>query len=156
MAPRLAPLPKIYEPPEVTKFKKAVKKLARKRSVTLVGREWKDDHWKARITFSEAFGANAGEVWSEPLEIEDRTEWAGKEFYMDLNIDQFAQEPQLQGFETLWKLLTPGWTFADGLGATIYDEAISNPLSVRRVIKAPASITVRPKFRVVITFEYLP
>lgn len=153
MAARLVPIPKVYDRPDEAKVKKIVKK-PKPRAVQLRAGVPADDQYKLRVTFSEAFGDQAGEVWSEPLEIEDRAEWAGKEFYWDLNIDQFRVDPLLQGFQTEWRLLTAGWTFTDGLGIQVFDEAISNPVFIRRVIKAPATITVRPKFKVVVVAEY--
>lgn len=156
MAARLVPIPRVYDlEDESNKVKKAVKKPAR-RAVQLRATQRVDDQWKGRVSFSEAFGDNAGNVWSEPLEIEDRTEWASKEFYWRLEIDQFRVDPLLQGFKCVWTILTAGWTFVDGLGSTTYDEAISNPLTITRVIKAPATISVRPKFRVVVAIEYKP
>ena len=154
MSGRLLPIPRVYDP-ETDKVKKIVKTPA-KRAVQLRAKAPVDDQFKARVTFSEAFGTDAGKVWSEPLEIEDRTEWAGKDIFWRLEIDQFRVDPLVQGFKTEWQILTAGWTFVDGLGTTIYDEAISNPVAITRVIKAPASITVRPKFRIVIRTKYLP
>jgi hypothetical protein len=154
MAARLIPIPRVYDR-EDAKVKKVVKKPVR-RAVQLRAKAPIDDQYKARVTFSEAFGTDAGKVWSEPLEIEDRTEWAGKDIYWRLEIDQFRVDPLLQGFQTEWQLLTPGWTFVDGLGGTLDDEAISNPVTITRVIKAPAAITVRPKFRVVVKLKYKP
>ncbi len=157
MAARLAPIPKVYDT-EANKTKKVVAALAKKKPVPvrLAGAPPIDDQYVAHVYFSEAFGDNAGAVWSEPLEIEDRAAWASKEFYWKLEIQQNRVDPLLQGFQTQWQLLTPGWTFVDGLGLSIFDEAIANPLSIIRVIKAPGSIDVRPKFRVVVVAKYLP
>ena len=155
MGGRLLPIPKVYDAPDVAKVKKIVKAPA-KRPVTLRAKAPVDDQFTARVFFSEAFDADAGKVWSEPLEIEDRAAWASKEFFWRCEVDQFRVDPLLQGFKIEWQLLTPGWTFVDGIGDTTYDEAISNPVKITRVIKAPASITVRPKFRVVVRTKYLP
>jgi hypothetical protein len=157
MAARLVPLPRIYDPEKVetNKVKKAVKK-PKPRAVQLRSKAPVDDQYNASVFFSEAFGTDAGKVWSEPLEIEDRTEWASTDIFWRLEIEQHRVDPLLQGFETEWQLLTPGWTFVDGLGGTLFDEAISNPVKITRVIKAPASITVRPKFRVVVRTKFLP
>ena len=72
--------------------------------------------------------------------------------------DQFRVDPLLHGFRTTWALLTAGWTFVDGLRSASYDEAISNPLSIIRVIRAPATIpsSPGPLFRVVVTSRYRP
>lgn len=159
MGKRLAPIPLVYDR-DKEKGKatvKAVAKQARKKLPgALTSKAPVDEQYNTRVYFSEAFGPDAGKVYSEPLEIEDLAEWAGKEFYWRVEIDQFRVDPLLQGFQTTWSLLTPGWSFVDGYGAVLYDEAISNPLKVTRVIKAPGSITVRPKFRLVVTEKYLP
>jgi hypothetical protein len=155
MAARLVPIPRVYDP-EPDKVKKVIKKKLVRRPLSLRAKAPVDDQYNARVYFSEAFGADAGKVWSEPLEIEDRVEWAGKEFFWRVEVDQFRVDPLLQGFRIRWELLTPGWTFVDGHGSLTWDEAISNPLKVTRVIKAPATIEVRPKFRIVIEHNYLP
>ncbi len=160
MAPRLAPAPRAGATPTATtatvaKVVQIVKKPAKK-PVILRSNEPVDDQFKVRVTFSPAYGDNAGATWSEPLQIDDPTTAAGQEFYWRADIDQFRVDPLLQGFEIRWDLLTAGWTFADGVGATTYEEAISNPLVVARVVKAPASITASPNFKVVVTKKYRP
>jgi hypothetical protein len=157
MAPRLAPRPRPTPTPADRKLKAKVAVLAKKKPVQIVARGPRvDDQFKARVTFSPAYGDGAGETWSEPLQIDDPVAAAGQEFYWRCDIDQFRVDPLLQGFATTWTCLTSGWTFVDGLGATIYDEAISNPLIICRVVKAPATISVSPRFKVVVTKKYLP
>lgn len=160
MAPRLAngsppPIPHVYYD-DPTKTKKAVAKVAKKRQVTLVSKAPVDDQFTCRVLFSPAFGDNAGATYSEPLQIDDAAAAASQPFYWRAEIDQFRVDPLLQGFETRWDILTAGWTFIDGLGPVIYDEAISNPLKITRVIRAPASIATSPKFKVVVTKKYRP
>lgn len=160
MAPRLAPVPRATSTPAATtttvaKVVKIVKKPPKK-PVQVRSNAPVDDQFKARVEFSEAYGDQAGKTWSEPLQIDDAAAAAGQEFYWRVNIDQFRVDPLLQGFATRWEILTAGWTFTDGLGTTIYDEAISNPLMVCRVVKAPATITASVKFRVVVTLKYRP
>lgn len=161
LASRLAPIPKVYDR-EADKARRTVKKVAKAARKKLPGglaaKPYADDQFTVRSLFSEAFGEHAGQVYSEPLEIEDLAEYAGKRFYWRADVDQFVTDPiqQLQGFGLEWYCLTAGWTFDDGAGVAgpqggdlTYAEATSNPLVEKRVIKAPATITERPRFRVV-------
>jgi hypothetical protein len=157
MAPRLAPAHRAA-PASTATARKVVELVQKPKPKPIAVRSSApvDDQYKARVEFSEAYGDQAGKTWSEPLQIDDPAAAAGKEFYWRLNIDQFRVDPLLQGFATTWEILTDGWTLADGLGGTLYDEAICNPLAVCRVVKAPASITASPRFRVVVTRKYRP
>lgn len=160
MAPRVAPaIPDPYASGEEAKARRVLREVKRpqRQPVTVRVRTAADDQFKVRVSFSRAHGADAGQVWSEPLQL-DPDEDAGKEFYWRTEIDQFRVEPLLQGFRTTWRLLTAGWRFADGLRWASYDEAISNPLAIVRVIRAPAVIpsSPAPLFRVTITSKYRP
>jgi hypothetical protein len=156
MAARLLPIPKVYDKPPEAKVKKLVKAPA-KRAVQLRIRVPVDEQYEVHSWFSEAYGVDAAKTFSEPLELEDLAAAAGQDFYWKVEIAQHRVDPLLQGFRVRFELdLAPGWTFNDSRGAVRRYEAISNPLSVKAVIKAPGSITTRPKFRVVIEKEFRP
>ena len=163
MAPRLAPAPRAaatspaVSTPAATiaKVVKIVKKPAPK-PVELRARPPIDDQFDATLTFSPAYGTDAGRTYG-PLSL---TPGAGspegnKQIYVRCEITQHRVDPLLQGFKTLWEP-PPGWTIADGLGATLYDEAISNPVYVTRVYLTPATISVEIGFRVIVQTKYKP
>ena len=163
MAPRLAPVPHAAATPTATtattatvkKVVKIVKKPAPK-PVELRARPPIDDQFSATLDFSPAYGTDAGRTYG-PLSL---TPGAGspegnKEFYVRCMIEQHRVDPLLQGFKTLWEP-PPGWTIADGLGATLYDEAISNPVYVTRVYLTPATPSVEVGFRVIVQLKYRP
>ena len=128
MAGRLAPAPRPEPRPIDRKLTAKVAVLAKKKPVALAARgPLVDDQYKARVSFSPAYGDGAGQTWSEPLQIDDPVEAAGKEFYWRCDIDQFRVDPLLQGFATTWTCLTAGWSFVDGLGATLYDALAGRP-----------------------------
>lgn len=154
MAPAVAPIPYVYKPNPAAATadaaKKAVKKVEKKKPPPQVsGKTPVDDQFSGQVQFSDAFGTDAGKGWSDSFEPE-----ASKQYYWRMVIDQFRVDPLLQGFETRWELPT-GWTFVDGLGSILHDEAISNPLYVTRVILSPATVA-KVVFRVVPTAKYKP
>jgi hypothetical protein len=117
MAPRLAPkplpaIPRVYDP--VTT--KAIAKIAKKKTVTIVARSPVDDQFHAELAFAPAFGSDAGKSYSEPLVNPDQN----AEYYARVRIIQNRVDPLLQGFETRWEL-PAGWTFVDGQGSTVSD-----------------------------------
>jgi hypothetical protein len=139
----------------VAKVVKIVKKPAPK-PVQLRARPPIDDQFSATLDFSPAYGSDAGRTYG-PLMI---TPGAGspegsKEFYVRCMIEQHRVDPLLQGFKTLWEPPT-GWTIADGCSATLYDEAISNPVYITRVYLTPAAPTVDVGFRVIVEAKYRP
>ena len=156
MAPRLAPIPRVYDPkPDVAKVKKIVKKPAKK-PVELRARPPVDDQFDAKLTFSPAYGDDAGRT-SGPLSLtpgEDSPE-GDKEFYCRCEITQHRVDPLLQGFKCLWDP-PPGWTIADGLDTHTYDEAISNPVYITRVYLTPATISLEIGFKVTVQRKYKP
>ena len=159
MAPRLVPSTAVaYTKPAsektIAKTAKEVKAKAPK-TVKTSSKAPVDDQYKARVSFSQAHGSDAGKTWSEPLQLDTHDD-AGHDMYWRCEIDQFRVDPLLQGFATRWEILTAGWIFVDGLPRTIYDEAISNPLVITRVVHAPSAISRPPKFRVVVTAKYRP
>lgn len=154
MAPRLAPIPKVYDP-ELAKVKKAIKK--KRKPISIVGRVFADDQFHATITFSPAYGPDAGRTYGASLGL---TPGAGspegnKEFYVRCAIEQNRVDPLLQGFESTWEP-PPGWVSVDGLGSVLYDEAICNPLQVTRVYRSSAAPDSTIGFRVRITTKYKP
>ena len=155
MAPRLAPIPRVYEPEPIKKIIKVIKKPPKK-PIQLRGRAPVDDQFNATLTFSPAYGDDAGRTYG-PLML---TPGAGspegfKEFYVRCMIEQHRVDPLLQGFRTLWEP-PPGWTRVDGLGSTIYDEAISNPLYITRVYRTPSTISLEIGFKVTVQRKYKP
>ena len=159
MAPRLVPAtPRAYIKPTIDRAVARTATVAKgkvAKNVRATGRAPVDDQYKARVLFSQAHGSDAGKTWSEPLQLDTHDD-AGHDMYWRCEIDQFRVDPLLQGFATRWEILTAGWIFVDGLPRTIYDEAISNPLVITRVVHAPSAISRPPKFRVVVTAKYRP
>lgn len=160
MAPRLAPVPRATAIPAATtatvaKVVKIVKKPAPK-PVELRARPPIDDQFDAKLTFSPAYGADAGRTYG-PLSLTPGagSPEGGKEIYCRCEITQHRVDPLLQGFKTLWEP-PPGWTIADGCGTTLYDEAISNPVYVTRVYLTPTTISLEVGFRVIVQTKYRP
>jgi hypothetical protein len=153
MAPAIAPIPHVYTPDPATAAATAPKKAAppkpKKPPIVIAGKAPVDDQFKGTMQFSEAFGTDAGKSWSDSFEPE-----ASKQYFARMVIDQFRVDPLLQGFETRWELPT-GWTFVDGLGSILHDEAISNPLYITRVVLSPATVA-KAGFRCVVTAKYRP
>ena len=160
MAPRLAPVPRAAATPTATAatVKKVVKivKKPKPKPVELRARPPVDDQFDATLTFSPAYGTDAGRTYG-PLSLTPGagSPEGGKEFYVRCEITQHRVDPLLQGFKTLWEP-PPGWTTQDGLGTTLYDEAISNPVYIVRVYKTPAAPTVDVGFRVIVQLKYKP
>jgi hypothetical protein len=151
MANRLVPIPRVYDR-ETDKVKKVVKKKLKRKPVQVVGRVLADDQYNPTMTFSPAYGPDAGRTYGAMIPITpgaDSPE-GNKEFYVRLAIEQHRVDPQLQGFKTAWEP-PPGWVAVDGLPVAgldddglvvsgwIYDEAISNPVSITRVFRSPAA-----------------
>lgn len=115
-----------------------------------------DPMFSGKLYFAPAFtdgDHTHGSPWSEPLS----DPVPARRYYISCEISQLQGDgptTQLQGFETTWYLPT-GWTFYDQQPAVLYDEAISNPLYIRRVVTCPASPT-KQGFKVVITQKYRP
>jgi len=157
MAPRLAPIPRVYDP-EKDKVKKAAKAAVRVPRKPGTLRTWPivDDQYSATLVFSPAYGTDAGRTYG-PLSMtpgSDSPE-ASKEFYCRLLIEQHRVDPLLQGFKCLWDP-PPGWVIVDGLDTHTYDEAISNPLYVTRVYRTPATISLEIGFKVTIQRKIEP
>ncbi len=159
MAPRLAPIPRVYDR-EGDQVKKSVKKAVTERppKKVLTARVWPpaDDQFSATMTFSPAYGTDAGRTYG-PLSLTpgaDSPE-GDKEFYCRLLIEQHRIDPLLQGFKCLWDP-PPGWVIEDGLDTHTFDEAISNPLYITRVYRTPATISLEIGFKVTIQRKYRP
>jgi hypothetical protein len=162
MAPRIAP-PATTTPAARTstaqarRTVKAVKVVQAKKPKLFAAKvRGVDDQFSATLEFSPAYGSDAGRTYG-PLSL---TPGAGspegdKEFYVRCRLEQHRVEPLLQGFRTYWDP-PPGWVAMDGLTATIYDEAISNPLYINRVYKTPATISNEIGFLVVVKAKYRP
>lgn len=93
------------------------------------------------------FSTDSGDSFSESPEIT-----SGINYHVRLEISQL-HEDLLAGFNIQWWLPT-GWKFVDGLPASTWEEAISNPLIVTRVARSPANAVAAP-FRAVILEEFL-
>ena len=91
----------------------------------------RDDQWELRLSFSNDEGQSFSDtlVGAEPNRV----------YQLRMSISQLQAEPLLRGFRTGW-YLPAGWMFADNLGRYIYDETVSNPMVVTRVIRAPSPI----------------
>lgn len=141
----------------VAKVKEVVKK-----SIALHGRVLTDDQYGAELLFSLATGDGAGSSYAaDMVDPKPKSLW-----YWRLRITQHRVDPLLQGFATTW-YPPPGWSFKaikgvapglspDNLPVSLLDEAVSNPLVITRVIRAPASPNAAIGFRVVVTRKYLP
>lgn len=74
-------------------------------------------------------------------------------FQIRLRFSQHVGErDMLRGTGIEW-ILPTGWTFADGLDAVLYDECVSNPMVVTRLIRSPAAV-IPAGFRLVVTSTY--
>jgi hypothetical protein len=158
MAGAIAPAAPKKPTATTTTLTKVVKivKAPPKKPVILRARPPVDDQYSATLEFSPAYGSDAGRTYG-PLSL---TPGAGspegnKEFFVRCMIEQHRVDPLLQGFKTLWEP-PPGWTIADGCAATLYDEAISNPVYVNRVYLTPSTISVDVGFRVIVKLKYRP
>jgi hypothetical protein len=154
MAPRLAPIPRVYDPipPKVIK---AVKKPPKK-PVILRARPPIDDQFDGEMSFSPAYGDDAGRTYG-PLSLTPGASSPEglKEFYCRVKIPQHRVDPLLQGFKCLWDP-PPGWVGVDGLGINTFDEAISNPLYITRVYRTPSTISLEIGFKVTVQRKYKP
>jgi len=157
MAPRLAPIPRVYtpDPADLPKVKKIVKKPPKK-PVILRAKPPVDDQFSATLTFSPAYGSDAGRTYG-PLSLTPGpgSPEGDKDFYVRCLIEQHRVDPLLQGFRTLWEP-PPGWVKVDGRYATLFDEAISNPLYITRVYHTPSTISLAVGFRVIVVTKYRP
>lgn len=153
MATRLAPVQRVPDPTapaKAAKVVKIVKKPARK-PPTIRGKAPVDDQFAAELMFSPAFGDDAGRTYGAMLV----GALPNSEYYWRCRIEQHRVDPLLQGFRTLWDP-PPGWTFTDGLPAFLYDEAVSNPLVITRVVLSPAAPNTDVGFLIVMTRKYKP
>lgn len=112
--------------------------------------------FSGKLTFAPAYNdakVDHGTPWSEPWPNPVRN----KPYYVSLEISQLQGDgplSQLQGFKTYWTH-PPNWTWLDGHGATLYDEAITNPLFIRRLVQSPGTIGTKG-FKVVVQAVYRP
>jgi hypothetical protein len=153
MAARLAPAPRAPDPVQAAKVKKvvAVVNKPKPKPFTIRSRTLIDDQYSGDIGFSPATGTDAGRTYSaDMLSPEGLSLW-----YWRCRITQHRVDPLLQAFRMLW-VPPPGWTFQDGVTPTTYDEAISNPVVVTRVVKAPAAPNALVGFLVTVTRKYKP
>jgi len=152
MAPRLAPASRTPgpDPEQAKKVVKIIKKPAKK-PPTIRAKAPIDDQFAAELMFSPAFGDDAGRTYGAMLVNAEPDE----EYYWRCRIEQHRVDPLLQGFRTLWDP-PPGWELTDGNPAFLYDEAISNPLVITRLVKAPASPNANIGFLVIVTRKYKP
>lgn len=129
---------------------KRLRTILKKPKPAIAGSIRSDPMYAATLQFSPVGDANA--AWTEPL-VNPK---GNVNYYVTCDINQLQgdQPYQIQGFQTVW-YAPSGWTWVDGQGTTLYDEAISNPLSIRRIVHAPVK-PVYVGFRVVITDAYLP
>jgi hypothetical protein len=139
----------------VAKVVKIVKK-PKPKPVILRAKAPVDDQFDAELEFSPAYGTDAGRTYG-PLSLTPgaASPEGAKEFHCRIRITQHRVDPLLQAFKTLWEP-PPGWTIADGCPATLYDEAISNPVYITRVYLTPATIAVDVGFRVIVQLKYRP
>jgi hypothetical protein len=162
MAPRLAPIPRVYDPPPPETVAKTVKKVVKivkkpaKKPVTLRTRIKVDDQYEGMLEFSPAYGDDAGRTYG-PLSLTpgEGSPDGNKELYCRCRIGQHRVDPLLQGFKLLWDP-PPGWVIVDGLDTHTYDEAVSNPLYVTRVYLTPATISLEIGFKVTVQRKYKP
>lgn len=112
--------------------------------------------FSGKLEFAPAYDdskVDYGTPWSEPLPNPVHN----KPYFVSLSISQIQGDgltSQLQGFKTYWTHPS-GWSWIDGLGATLYDEAITNPLFIRRMCQSPSVIGTRG-FKVEVQAVYRP
>ena len=80
------------------------------------------------------FSTDDGHTFSAPaMNVE-----GAKPVQIRLTLSQFQVEPLILGWGLDWYLPT-GWRFLDRLGRRTYEEAVSNPMVVTRVMQSPTN-----------------
>lgn len=89
-----------------------------------------------RYEFTVDFSPDDGVTFTDPLVQPD----GNRVYQMRLRFTQHVNDERdmLQGVALRWHA-PPGWTFVDGLGQddTLYEECVSNPMVVTRVVRSP-------------------
>lgn len=89
-----------------------------------------DPAFQLQVDFSDDDGAS----FSEPM-----VNVVGNRIYqMRVRVTQHQVYPMVLGWGLLWTLPT-GWEFTDAIPTTTYEDAVSNPLTVTRVMRSPAN-----------------
>lgn len=99
--------------------------------------------------FTVDFSPDDGNTFTDPLVQPE----GNRIFQMRLRFTQHvADTDMLAGIALRW-YAAAGWVFADGLGSLLYDECVSNPTVITRIVRSPAK--PQPSgFRVVLVTKY--
>ena len=73
-------------------------------------------------------------VYSEPLPAA----LGNRVYQVRMALAQYQAFPLVMGWGIEW-LLPTGWAFADALGPITYEEFVSNPMVVTRMVRSPAN-----------------
>jgi hypothetical protein len=73
-------------------------------------------------------------VYSEPLPSVE----GNRLYQIRMALAQYQAYPLVMGWALEWHLPT-GWVWIDGLGATTYEEFVSNPTVVTRMMRSPVN-----------------
>ena len=88
----------------------------------------KDPQFAGEITFSDDDGRSFVNPLVSPV--------GNRLVQIRCSIAQYQVEPRVKGFRLDW-FVPDGWSWRDGLGVTTYEQVVSNPLVVTRVMLSP-------------------
>lgn len=83
---------------------------------------------------SVSFALENESVYSEPLPSVE----GNRLYQIRMALAQYQAWPPIMGWNLQWNLPT-GWVFTDALGSTTYDEFVSNPMVITRIIRSPVN-----------------
>jgi hypothetical protein len=90
----------------------------------------RDPQYSGVITFSDDDGVTFTPQLVNPV--------GNRIVQLRLAVTQHQVQPMLRGYRFDW-YLPSGWTFTDALGTTTYEEAVSNPTIITRVMLSPVN-----------------
>lgn len=102
----------------------------------------------ARYSLEVDFSDDGGVTFDSPLKAA-----ASTTYQMRIRFEQHQAEPLLLGAYFRW-IIPTGWTFRDGFGSLVYEETISNPLHISRLVRSPSPVT-KKGFRVLVEKIYV-
>jgi hypothetical protein len=95
-----------------------------------------------------SFALTGESVYSEPLPSIE----GNRLYQVRMALAQYQATPLVMGWALDWYLPT-GWVFIDNLGTRTYDEFVSNPTVVTRVVRSPVN-PAPAGFRIIVAQKY--
>lgn len=142
------PVPPTTSTQVVASAKAAAAAPATLKGVSITGTGEQDARFDVNLDFSKD-----GKSWSNPLV----SPLMNNDYFVRAKVTQHqGTTPLCQGFDLSWSRPNDGWVWVDGLGNSTSDEAVSNPLSVIRVVQAhnDATPATAGGFRAVVSAAY--